>query len=64
LLALIPLAVGINLALGQLAARASLPLFLDTVGTVLVAALAGLWPALLTGVVSQVVFTIVSGNGT
>jgi len=64
LLALIPLAVGINLALGQFAAATSLPLFLDTVGTVLVACLAGLAPALATGVVSQVVFTTVTGNAT
>jgi energy-coupling factor transport system substrate-specific component len=64
LLALIPLAVGINLALGQFAAATSLPLFLDTVGTVLVACLAGLAPALVTGVVSQVAFTAITGNGT
>ena len=64
LLALIPLAVGINLALGQLAAATSLPLFLDTVGTILVAALTGLAPALATGLVSQIIFTVVSGNAT
>ncbi len=64
LLALIPLAVGINLALGQFAAATSLPLFLDAVGTVLVACLTGLVPALITGVISQVVMTVVSGNGT
>ncbi len=62
LLALIPLAVGINLAMGQFVAVTQLPLFLDTVGTILVAALAGPWAALATGVVSQVVFTLVSGN--
>jgi len=64
LLALIPLAVGINLALGQVAAATSLPLFLDTVGTVLVACLTGLVPALITGVISQVVMTVMSGNAT
>ncbi|MSR06808.1 MAG: hypothetical protein EXR93_07075 [Gemmatimonadetes bacterium] len=64
LLALIPLAVGINLALGQFAAATSLPVFLDTVGTILVAALLGLWPALLTGLVSQLAFTVISGNAT
>ncbi len=64
LLALIPLAIGINLAMGQFAAAAALPLFLDTVGTVLVAVLAGLAPALLTGLISQVVFTVVTGNVT
>jgi energy-coupling factor transport system substrate-specific component len=61
---LIPLAIGINLALGEFAAATSLPLFLDTVGTVLIACLAGLVPALITGVVSQVVMTLVSGNAT
>lgn len=64
LLALIPLAVGINLAMGQFAAVTHLPLFLDTVGTVLVAALAGPWVAALTGLVSQLTFTVVSGNST
>lgn len=64
LLALIPLAVGINLALGQIAAVTHLPLYLDTVGTVLVAALAGPWVALATASLSQLVFTVVSGNFT
>ena len=62
LLALIPLAVGINLAMGKFAAATSLPLFLDTVGTVLVAALAGPAAALLTGVVSQTTFTVLDGR--
>lgn len=62
LLALIPLAVGINLAFGQLAAVTHVPLFLDTVGTVLVAVLAGTGAALITGSFSQLVFTVVSGN--
>lgn len=62
ILALIPLAVGINLALGQFAAVTQLPLFLDTVGTVLVAALVGPWIALATGFVSQLVYTVLFGN--
>jgi energy-coupling factor transport system substrate-specific component len=64
LLALIPLAVGVNLALGEFASTVSLPLFLDTVGTVLVACLTGLVPALITGLISQVVMTMISGNAT
>ena len=64
LLALIPLAVGLNVAMGQFAAATSLPLFLDAVGTVLVAALTGLVPALLTGLISQLAFTALSGNST
>jgi energy-coupling factor transport system substrate-specific component len=63
-LALIPLAVGVNLALGEFASATSLPLFLDTVGTVLVACLTGLVPALITGVISQLVMTMISGNAT
>ncbi|HKI95490.1 MAG TPA: hypothetical protein VJ992_09385 [Gemmatimonadales bacterium] len=62
LLVLIPLAVGINLAMGQFASAISLPVYLDTVGTILVAALTGLVPALITGLLSQVVTTVVSGN--
>lgn len=53
LLALIPLAVGINTAMGVLASSLPIPVFLDTVGTVLAAALAGPWVALATGLVSQ-----------
>ncbi len=58
LLALIPLAVGINFALGYLVAALHLPVFLDTVGTVLVAAIAGPWAALLTGFLSQLVLVV------
>lgn len=63
-LSLIPLAVGINLAMGQFAAVTHLPLFLDTVGTVVVAVLAGPWVAVVTGLVSQITFTVTSGNST
>lgn len=63
-LVLIPLAVGVNLAMGQFVAVTHLPLFLDTVGTVLVAALVGPWVAVATGLLSQIVFTVVSGNAT
>lgn len=41
LLALIPSAADINLAMGKVAAATSLPLLLDTVGSPLAAALAG-----------------------
>ena len=64
LLALIPLAVGINLAMGQFTAITHLPLFLDTIGTALIATLAGPWVAVLTSVLSQITFTVVSGNST
>jgi len=62
LLALIPLAVGINLAMGKFASATSLPVFLDTIGTVLVAALVGPGAAVLTGLVSQTAFTALDGK--
>ncbi|MFQ5550998.1 MAG: ECF transporter S component [Gemmatimonadales bacterium] len=62
LLALLPLAVGINLAMSEIVAFTGLPVYLDTVGTVLVAALVGLVPALITGLLSQVTMTLMLGN--
>lgn len=62
LLALVPLAVGINLAMGKVAAATALPLFLDTIGTVLVATLVGPGAALVTGVVSQTALTLLDGK--
>jgi energy-coupling factor transport system substrate-specific component len=41
-----------------------LPVFLDAVGTILVAALLGPWPAIVTGLVSQVLAAVLSGNFT
>lgn len=61
-LALVPLAVGINLAMGKFASATALPVFLDTIGTVLVAALMGLGPALVTGLVSQSALTLLDGK--
>jgi energy-coupling factor transport system substrate-specific component len=62
LLALIPLAVGINLAMGLVVQAVGLPIFLDTIGTVMVAVLAGPVAAVVTGSLSQTVFTVWSGN--
>jgi hypothetical protein len=58
-LALIPLAIAINIAIGQLAT--GLPFYLDSIGTVLVGALLGPWWGLLTGVLSNVIWTLL-GN--
>ena len=49
-LVLIPIAVGINLIGGTLCSMLKLPLFLDTVGTLVVACLSGPWVAALTAV--------------
>lgn len=58
-LALIPLAIAINIVIGQLAT--GLPVYLDSIGTVLVGALLGPWMGLLTGVLSNVIWTLL-GN--
>lgn len=57
-LAMIPLAIAINIAVGQLVATVKLPLYLDSIGTVLVGALMGPWVALLTGALSNVIWTL------
>jgi energy-coupling factor transport system substrate-specific component len=59
-LALIPRAVAINLALGAVVAALKLPIFLDSVGTILVAALAGPWAGVVTGAISTLVLGILS----
>jgi energy-coupling factor transport system substrate-specific component len=59
-LALIPRAVALNLALGGLVAALKLPIFLDSVGTVLVAALAGPLAGVATGVLSNAVLGLLS----
>lgn len=61
-LVVVRLGVAVNLVIGQLAAALLLPVFLDAVGTILVAALVGWRAALLTGLVSQVLAAVLSGN--
>lgn len=59
-LALIPRAVALNLALGAVVAALKLPLFLDSVGTILVAALAGPVAGAVTGLLSNAVLGLLS----
>ncbi len=59
-LALIPLAIAINIVIGTLVTGT--PLYLDSIGTVLVGALLGPWYALLTGVLANLIWTYVFGN--
>jgi energy-coupling factor transport system substrate-specific component len=54
LLALIPVAVAINLALSAVVDATGLPLFLDTVGTILASALAGPVVGVATGALTSV----------
>ena len=59
-LALIPRAVALNLAIGAIVAALKLPVYLDSIGTVLVAALAGPLAGILTGVTSNLVLGMLS----
>ena len=52
---LIPIGVGINFVVGTLVNVLQLPLFLDTIGTILVALLAGPWVGAMTGLVTNLV---------
>lgn len=53
---LIPIAIGINIAVGQIVVLLKLPVYLDSIGTVLVAALCGPWAGALTGTLSNIIW--------
>lgn len=52
---LIPVAIAINIVIGQIVFVLRLPVFLDSIGTVLVAAVAGPWAGALTGTLSNII---------
>lgn len=54
----IPVAIAINVAVGQLVIALKLPLYLDSIGTVLAGALIGPWVGALAGFLSNVVWTM------
>jgi hypothetical protein len=56
-IALIPVAIAINLAVGSLIFALRLPIYLDSIGTVLVGALAGPWAGALTGILSNLLWS-------
>ena len=58
-LALIPLAIAINIAGGQLVKVLKLPIYLDSIGTVLTGALLGPWVGLITGLLSNTIWTLI-----
>lgn len=61
-LVLVRLGVAVNLVIGQIVAALLLPVYLDSVGTILVAALVGPRAAIAAGLVSQVLNAVISGN--
>ena len=62
-LALIPVAIAINLAVGALIVALRLPIYLDSIGTVLVGALAGPWAGALTGILANLIWSILPVPG-
>jgi energy-coupling factor transport system substrate-specific component len=57
-LVMIPVAIAINVAIGQLIYSLKLPLYLDSIGTVLVGVLVGPWAGALTGFLANFIWTI------
>jgi len=55
---LIPVAIAINIAIGQLVLVLKLPVYLDSIGTVLVGVICGPWAGALTGALSNVIWGI------
>lgn len=53
---LIPVAIALNVVVGQIVVLLRLPVYLDSIGTILVAALAGPWAGALTGTLSNIIW--------
>jgi hypothetical protein len=58
-LVLIPIAIAINIAIGQLVYLLKLPIYLDSIGTVLVGALVGPWAGAVTGGLANLLWGVV-----
>ena len=61
-LVLIPVAIAINIAIGTLVVYLKLPLYLDSIGTVLVGAVAGPWAGALTGALANLIWGLFTPN--
>ena len=61
-LVMIPVAIAINIAVGQLIYALGIPLYLDSIGTVLVAVLAGPWAGALTGLLTNLIWGLTGLN--
>lgn len=61
---MIPVAIAINIAIGQLVYSLKIPLYLDSVGTVLVGVLAGPWAGALTGLLANLIWGLSGLNVT
>ena len=56
---LIPVAIAINIVVGQIVITLRLPVFLDTIGTVMVGVIAGPWAGALTGALSNIIWGLI-----
>jgi energy-coupling factor transport system substrate-specific component len=53
---LIPVAIAINVVIGQIVALLKLPVYLDSIGTVLVGVICGPWAGALTGALANIIW--------
>ena len=53
---LIPVAIAINVVIGQIVTTLKLPVYLDSIGTVLVAVICGPWAGALTGTLANIIW--------
>ena len=58
-IALMATAIVLNMVLGQVVSMLKLPIFLDSIGTVLVGILAGPWAGGLTGLITNLLWGII-----
>jgi energy-coupling factor transport system substrate-specific component len=59
---LIPLAVAINVVVGQIAMNLKLPLYMDAIGTTILSAIMGPWVGALSGLLSSFITSLIAGN--
>ena len=58
----IPIAIAINIAVGQIIFTLKIPLYVDSIGTVLMGAIAGPWVGALTGLLSNMIWGLTGLN--
>ena len=58
----IPVAIAINIAVGTIIYNLKLPLYLDSIGTIMVGVLAGPWAGALTGLLSNLIWGLTGIN--
>lgn len=63
-LVMIPVAIAINIVVGQLIYTLKIPLYLDSIGTIFVGVVAGPWAGALTGLLSNLIWGLTGLNVT